>query len=197
MPSNREKIKVPALKLASAESKSKAKRLCEVFDIFRQDPWGHPDGPFSTITPINTDKSLVKWLIHTSNSAKLNTIRAFLRVLRKGITRRNIEMNAVEFLDIFLEKKKIEQCKPSFNAYTFESYKNNACNLFSALNRKVERKTQKWHIKNMKFDDVPEWITNYQPIDMKKEEWKVLKNDIQNVTQVSAEKQESSNKGNL
>ena len=74
------------LPLRSTNHEYTERSVCEVFDIFRQDPWGHPDGPFANILRVHSMKPLDTWLIYTSTQMKLKTIRAFLRVYRKGIT---------------------------------------------------------------------------------------------------------------
>ena len=173
----------------STKNDSRESRLSDAFDAFRLDPTGF--GEFQALqawSAAGDDNSLTHWLISVPFNIKINTLCAYMRVIRMGLTAQSWRDGSFERLDVLVNADQIDQKL----YYTFKSYDTNSSGTLAALNRLIEKATRKWRStgSNCNAAETPAWLSNVASlyILVSRPEWAQLQNTIEVVKNMCFQK---------
>lgn len=143
----------------SKSTQYRAKRVVNLFDIYRLNPWTDKRGPFGKLLAYHTDLTLFQWLITVSFTIRIITVAAFIRILRPALTKDALNNGSFKFIDMVLDRGY------DINIYYKESaFDTIKSALFGGLNRLVRVQRDQYRIDHINDAILPAWIDGYRYI---------------------------------
>ena len=156
-----------------------------LFNVFRLDPHGDPNGIYKNIAAINGDKSLTQWALETPiNNIKV-TMDSFARCVGiHGYDILKLKLGEQQWIDVIINQTELE-AEQFYTAASHETVMSSATNAFNLL-VKAARKEYLKQDDNINDHERPAYLSDEFEIKVELPFWRSLKEVIDSVKAVCA-----------